>query len=74
MNGGNDSGNPQASRKAIDSLIRLIEEAFKGDDHSVLGNLRHLRDEDWTGASRLPAVRAMPMLGARCKAIFLIWR
>jgi uncharacterized damage-inducible protein DinB len=34
---------------AIDTLAWLIEEAFEGDpSHSLLANLRDLREEDWT--------------------------
>ena len=41
------------SRSAIDTFSWLIDEAFAGDpDHSILANLRDLRDEDWTA---LPA-------------------
>jgi uncharacterized damage-inducible protein DinB len=45
------------SRIALDTLVWLIEEAFDGDrDHSLMVNLRDLRQEDWTalppGASR----------------------
>jgi hypothetical protein len=37
------------SRIAIDTLAWLIEEAFDGDpSHSLLANLRDLREEDWT--------------------------
>lgn len=37
------------SRTAIDTLARLIEDAFEGDpEHSLLANLRDLREEDWT--------------------------
>ena len=37
------------SRTALDTLAWLIEDAFEGDpDHSLLANLRDLRDEDWT--------------------------
>ena len=37
------------SRAAIDTLAWLIEEAFQGDpSHSLLANLRDLKDEDWT--------------------------
>lgn len=37
------------SRVALDTLARLIEEAFDGDpSHSLLANLRDLREEDWT--------------------------
>jgi len=36
------------SRVAIDTLVRLIEEAFDGDpSHSLLANLHDLREEDW---------------------------
>jgi uncharacterized damage-inducible protein DinB len=38
-----------ASRIAIDTLVRLTGEAFEGDpSHSILANLRNLREEDWT--------------------------
>jgi uncharacterized damage-inducible protein DinB len=41
--------NNSASRTAIDTLARLIEEAFEGDpSHSLLANLRDLQEEDWT--------------------------
>jgi uncharacterized damage-inducible protein DinB len=45
------------SRTAIDTLAWLIEEAFEGDlSHSLLANIRALREEDWTalppGSSR----------------------
>ena len=37
------------SRTAIETLAWLIEDAFEGDpDHSLLANLRELREEDWT--------------------------
>lgn len=37
------------SHIAIDTLARLIEEAFDGDpSHSLLANLHELREEDWT--------------------------
>lgn len=37
------------SHIAIDILAWLIEEAFEGDpSHSLLANLRDLREEDWT--------------------------
>jgi hypothetical protein len=40
---------PPNSRTAIDTLAWLIEDAFAGDpEHSLLANLRDLRDEDWT--------------------------
>ncbi|MGE5643727.1 MAG: DinB family protein, partial [Byssovorax cruenta] len=36
------------SRRAIDTLVWLIEDAFDGDPgHSLLANLRDLREEDW---------------------------
>jgi uncharacterized damage-inducible protein DinB len=39
----------QPNRTAIDTLAWLIEEAFEGDpSHSILANLRDLREEDWT--------------------------
>ena len=42
-------GNPPGSRTAIDTLAWLIEEAFDGDpEHSLLANLRDLRDADWS--------------------------
>ena len=40
---------PAGSDTAIDTLAWLIEDAFAGDpDHSLLANLRDLRDEEWT--------------------------
>ncbi len=37
------------SHIAIDTLARLIEDAFDGDpSHSLLANLHDLREEDWT--------------------------
>jgi uncharacterized damage-inducible protein DinB len=37
------------SHTAIDILVKLIEEAFEGDpSHSLLANLKDLREEDWT--------------------------
>ena len=36
------------SHTAIDTLAWLIEDAFEGDpDHSLLANLRDVREEDW---------------------------
>lgn len=36
-------------RIAIETLTRLIHDAFEGDpSHSLLANLRELRDEEWT--------------------------
>lgn len=48
------------SGAAIDTLAWLIHDAFEGDSaHSLLANLRDLRDEDWTalppGAGRTVA-------------------
>ena len=41
--------NGSASRIALDTLVRLTEEAFDGDpSHSLLANLQELREEDWT--------------------------
>ena len=54
------------SRIVLDSLVWLIEEAFRGDpSHSLLVNLKDLQDEDWTatppGSQRwLASVRALP--------------
>lgn len=40
---------PANAHTAIDTLAWLIEDAFAGDpEHSLLANLRDLRDEDWT--------------------------
>jgi uncharacterized damage-inducible protein DinB len=40
---------PVHSRTAIDTLTRLIEDAFEGDpSHSLLANIRDVRDDDWT--------------------------
>ncbi len=40
--------NTSNSRTALDTLAWLIEEAFDGDpSHSLLANLRDLREEDW---------------------------
>ena len=40
------------SRTAIETLVWLIEDAFQGDpDQSLMGNLRDLREEDWTALS-----------------------
>ncbi len=37
------------SRIALETLVRLSEDAFDGDpDQSLLSNLRDLRDDDWT--------------------------
>ena len=38
-----------SSHTALDTLVWLIAEAFEGDpSHSLLANLRDLREEDWT--------------------------
>jgi uncharacterized damage-inducible protein DinB len=40
---------PETSTTALDTLVWLIENAFDGDDgHSLMSNLRDLRDDDWT--------------------------
>ena len=40
-----------SSRKAIETLAWLIEDAFDGDpDLSLLANLRNLQEKDWTAA------------------------
>ena len=45
----NQSSGGANFRAAIDTLAWLIEDAFQGDpSHSLLANLRDLRDEDWT--------------------------
>ena len=37
------------SRTAIETLVRLIEDAFGGDpDHSLLANIRNVQEADWT--------------------------
>src|SRR5215211_6748276 len=48
---------PSNTRIAIDTLAWMLEEAFDGDpSHSLLANLRDLREADWTatpeGSSR----------------------
>jgi hypothetical protein len=46
LNSTSGSANP---RTAIDTLAWLIEDAFQGDpSHSLLANLRDLRDNEWT--------------------------
>lgn len=48
-----------ALRTAIETLAWLIEDAFEGDpDHSLIANLRELRDVDWTA---LPSVQNGPL-------------
>jgi len=45
--------NATNSHKAIDTLVWLIEEAFEGDpSHSLLANLKDLREEDWAATPR----------------------
>lgn len=40
---------PSNSHVVIDTFVWLIEEAFQGDpSHSLLANLKDLREEDWT--------------------------
>ena len=47
------------ARIAIETLVRLTEDAFDGDpDHSLRANLRDVREEDWT-ALPLGAGRAI---------------
>ena len=47
MNTTHHSGS--VSHTAIDTLAWLIEDAFEGDaSHSLLANLRAVREEDWT--------------------------
>ena len=37
------------SRTAIETFVRLIQDAFEGDpDHSLLANIRDVREADWT--------------------------
>ena len=35
------------ARVALDTLARLLDEAFEGGGHSLLENLREVRDDDW---------------------------
>jgi hypothetical protein len=45
----NGDASPTNFHTAIETLAWLIEDAFQCDpDHSVLANLRDLREEDWT--------------------------
>jgi len=49
MDPSNPSSRTLNSRTTIDTLTWLIEEAFEDDpSHSLLANLRDLREEDWT--------------------------
>jgi uncharacterized damage-inducible protein DinB len=48
MNSAKQARKMENSHTAIDTLIWLIEEAFEGDpSHSLLANLKDLREEDW---------------------------
>jgi uncharacterized damage-inducible protein DinB len=39
----------QSNRKvALDTLCWMIEEAFEGDEQSLMANLKNIRGEDWT--------------------------
>jgi uncharacterized damage-inducible protein DinB len=41
--------NQKGSRDVLDTLVWLIEQAFRGDPHqSILANIRRVREEDWT--------------------------
>ena len=45
--------NTSPSRTAIETLAWLVKQAFDGDpSHSLLANLRDLREEDWTATPR----------------------
>jgi len=62
----NQSSGGANFRAAIDTLAWLIEDAFQGDpSHSLLANLRDLRDEDWTalppGGDQPPLVPAQSL-------------
>ncbi|HLO13950.1 MAG TPA: DinB family protein [Anaerolineales bacterium] len=49
MNISNPLGSTVSSHIVLDTLAWLIEDAFEGDpSHSLLANLRDLREEDWT--------------------------
>jgi uncharacterized damage-inducible protein DinB len=49
MNSSNQQNKTANSRMAIQTLAWLIEEAFEGDpSHSLIANLRDLREADWT--------------------------
>ncbi len=49
MTSSNPTREVKNSHVTIDTLARLIEEAFEGEsDQSLLANLRDLREEDWT--------------------------
>lgn len=53
----------QSSKKvATDTLCWMIEQAFDGDGHSLMANLKNIRDEDWT---------ALPPRGGRSIADIL---
>jgi hypothetical protein len=76
-------------RTAVETLIWLIEDAFEGDpDHSLIANIRELRDEDWsalpsglngplpkfwsTWAGRSGCTKTMPLARVRCAATSLL--
>jgi hypothetical protein len=45
--------NISPSRTGIETLVWLIEQAFEGDpSHSLIANLRDLREEDWIATPR----------------------
>jgi len=49
MNNFESSSDTSRLHVALDTLAWLIEEAFQGDpSHSLLANLKDLREEDWT--------------------------
>jgi len=49
MNSTNQLRGNENSRIAIDTLVWLIEQAFEDEpSHSLLANLKDLREEDWT--------------------------
>ena len=57
MSMANQRRRAENSHTAIDTLVWLIKEAFEDDPpHSLLANLKDLREEDWTatppGSSR----------------------
>jgi uncharacterized damage-inducible protein DinB len=39
---------PNSRRAVLDTLCLLIEEAFEGVDHSLLDNLKNVKEGDWT--------------------------
>jgi len=67
----NQSSGGANFRAAIDTLAWLIEDAFQGDpSHSLLANLRDLRDEDWTA---LPPLVPAQSLRSRPHDELLAW-